>query len=70
MHLVIARELQIRGSHGMQAHRYPALLALIQRGRLRPDRLIGRRIRLEQSLEALPAMDRFVGTGITIIDGF
>jgi alcohol dehydrogenase len=70
MNLVIARELEILGSHGMQAHRYPELLAMIQAGRLHPDRLVGKRISLEQSLEALVQMDSFSGTGVTVIDRF
>jgi alcohol dehydrogenase len=70
MNLVVARELQILGSHGMQAHRYPELLAMIQAGRLSPDRLVGKRISLEQSLEALVRMDSFSGTGVTVIDRF
>jgi alcohol dehydrogenase len=70
MNLVIARELEILGSHGMQAYRYLELLAMIQAGRLRPDRLVGKRISLEQSLEALIQMDSFGGTGVTVIDRF
>ena len=70
MNLVIARELQILGSHGMQAHRYPELLAMIRAGKLRPDRLVGKRISLEESLEALVRMDSFSGTGVTVIDRF
>ncbi|HLF81547.1 MAG TPA: zinc-dependent alcohol dehydrogenase family protein [Anaerolineales bacterium] len=70
MNLVIARELAILGSHGMQAHRYPELLAMIRAGRLHPDRLVGKRITLEQSLEALVRMDSFSGTGVTVIDRF
>ena len=70
MNLVIARELEILGSHGMQAHRYPELLAMIQAGRLSPDRLVGKRISLEESLGALVRMDSFSGTGVTVIDRF
>ena len=70
MNLVITRELAILGSHGMQAHRYPELLAMIQAGRLRPDRLVGKGITLEQSLEALVRMDSFSGSGVTVIDRF
>jgi hypothetical protein len=33
MSKVIAHELEILGSHGMQAHRYAALFALIEAGR-------------------------------------
>ena len=45
--LIIAKELEILGSHGMQAHRYSEMLGLIERGELRPDRLVGRKLSLE-----------------------
>jgi len=70
MNLVIARELELLGSHGMQAYRYPALLAMIGAGRLRPDLLVGKRISLEESLTALVEMDSFRETGVTVIDRF
>jgi alcohol dehydrogenase len=67
---VVARELQILGSHGMQAHRYPALLAMIAAGHVRPEALVGRTIPLDDAPEALAAMDTFPGTGVTVIDRF
>jgi alcohol dehydrogenase len=70
MHKVIADELEIRGSHGMQAHRYDDMLAMITNGRLAPDRLIGRSIALGESIAALTSMDTFGTTGVTIIDRF
>jgi alcohol dehydrogenase len=70
MHKVIANELEIRGSHGMQAHRYDEMLAMIETGRLAPERLIGRTIALEESIAALTSMDTFGTTGVTVIDRF
>lgn len=70
MDSVIAKELQIIGSHGMQAHKYPQLLAMIKAGKLQPQKLIGTTITLEQSLTELTNMDRFTGTGITVISQF
>ena len=70
MHKVIANELQIRGSHGMQAHRYDAMLGMIAAGELAPQKLIGRTIDLEGSIAALTSMDNFDTTGVTIITGF
>jgi alcohol dehydrogenase len=70
MNLVIARELELLGSHGMQAYRYPEMLAMVRTGRLQPDKLVGKRITLEESLIALPAMDRFEAIGATVIDRF
>ncbi len=68
--LVVANELQILGSHGMQAHRYPAMLEMISEGRLQPQKLVGRTIGLEDAAAALTGMDRFSETGVTVIDDF
>ncbi|AWM86043.1 zinc-dependent alcohol dehydrogenase family protein [Microvirga sp. 17 mud 1-3] len=70
MDKVIAHELEIYGSHGMQAFRYDAMMAMIATGKLAPQRLIGRHIALDEAPEALMAMDRFEGTGITVITRF
>jgi len=68
MDKVIANELEIFGSHGMQAHRYPAMLEMIRTGKLSPEKLIGKTIALEESLDELVAMDGFRGVGVTVID--
>ena len=68
--LVVANELEILGSHGMQAHRYPQMLAMIAEGSLQPDKLIGRTIGLDDAAEALVNMDRFDGVGVTVINEF
>jgi alcohol dehydrogenase len=65
---VIADELEILGSHGMQAHRYDEMLAMIRAGTLRPDKLIGKTISLDDAARELPQMNRFPGTGVTVID--
>ncbi|MGG7519088.1 zinc-dependent alcohol dehydrogenase family protein [Allorhizobium undicola] len=67
---VIAHELEIYGSHGMQAWRYDAMLAMIESGRLSPEKLIGRHISLTDAATALPAMDSFRESGISIISHF
>ncbi len=70
MDRVIADELEILGSHGMQAHRYPELLDMIRTGALWPQLLIGNRISLEEATVQLPEMNRFESTGVTVIDRF
>jgi len=70
MHLVIAKELEILGSHGMQAHAYPEMMQLILEGKIAPEKLIGRRISLEQAVESLIAMDTFQENGMVMIDRF
>lgn len=70
MDLVIARELEIYGSHGIQAHRYGALLGLVAAGRLRPELLVTDRLDLAAGIDFLQRMDEFPGTGIRVIDRF
>ncbi|UBV44339.1 zinc-dependent alcohol dehydrogenase family protein (plasmid) [Deinococcus taeanensis] len=70
MDRVIARELELYGSHGMPAHAYPEMLAMIARGALQPGRLLGQRVTLEQGIDVLVNMNRFVARGVTVIDRF
>ena len=70
MDKVIAKELEIRGSHGMQAYRYDRMLTMILAGQLDPDKLIGKRVSLEASTAELSNMDLFEGSGVTVIDSF
>ncbi|HET7017538.1 MAG TPA: zinc-dependent alcohol dehydrogenase family protein [Streptosporangiaceae bacterium] len=71
MDLVIARELEIYGSHGMPARDYPAMLALITDQRLRPELLVTREITLDEAPAALAAMDQHSTTGgVAVITSF
>ena len=70
MSRIIAHELEILGSHGMQAHRYDVMMPMILSGKLRPELLVGREISLEESIDALMGMDRFQGTGTTVVTRF
>lgn len=70
MSKVLAHELEILGSHGMQAHRYDAMMAMIETGKLAPAKLIGKRVSLEQSIDALMRMDHFDVNGVTVITEF
>jgi D-arabinose 1-dehydrogenase-like Zn-dependent alcohol dehydrogenase len=68
MDLVVARELEIYGSHGMAARDYPPMLAMVADGTLRPGLLVGRVIGLEDAGRALAAMDGpSEGAGMTVI---
>ena len=68
MSRVIGHELEIYGSHGMQAWRYDAMLDMLAAGKIAPQKLIGKRIGLEQAVEPLMAMDRSDSIGITVIE--
>lgn len=65
---VIAWELDLLGSHGMAAVDYPGMLALIESGALRPDRLIERVVDLKEAARMLPTFDRATPAGMTLID--
>lgn len=67
---VIAYELEIRGSHGMSATDYPAMLDMVSSGKLSPQKLIGRSIALSESPRVLAEMDDFRSLGITLIEDF
>ncbi len=70
MNLVIAWELEILGSHGMQAHAYPPMLDMIVTGKLDPKRLIRKTVTLEESIDELMAMTHFAQIGVSVIDRF
>jgi alcohol dehydrogenase len=67
---VVANELEILGSHGMQAHRYDEMLGMITAGKLSPEKLIGDMISLEESIAALTSMNEFKSGGVTLITSF
>lgn len=70
MDIVIANELEILGSHGMQAHKYPQMLELIKEGKLKPEQLVEKTISLEDAKSALPNMNNFTHKGVLVIDSF
>lgn len=67
---VLSNELEILGSHGMQAHRYADMLAMIAAGDLEPERLIGNTICLDEAGAELTSMNKFGSRGVTVITEF
>ncbi|MFI7602107.1 zinc-binding dehydrogenase [Actinoplanes sp. NPDC049681] len=65
---VIGWELDLLGSHGMAAGDYPGMLALIEQGRLQPQRLIERTVGLDEAAALLPGFDQAAVAGITVVD--
>jgi Zn-dependent alcohol dehydrogenases len=70
MDKVLANELEILGSHGMQAFRYSAMLEMIKEGKLQPEKIVERTISLEDIIVELPNMDKFNHKGVLVIDDF
>ena len=67
---IVGQEIELLGSHGMQAHRYGAMLDMIESGKLDPARLVGNKIALADAPEALMNMDKFQSIGATVINRF
>ena len=70
MDKVLANELEILGSHGMQAHRYAEMLEMITAGKLAPERLIGKTVCLEEAIAELTSMNSFDTNGVAVITAF
>ena len=68
MDLVVAGELALLGSHGMAAADYPAMLSLIDAGRLHPDLLVTRELGLDDAGAALVGVGR--DPGIAVVTSF
>ncbi len=63
---LVAWELQMAGSHGVQAHTYPEMFNLIRGGRLDPSRLVERILPLNEAPHELASLDDYRGCGITV----
>lgn len=70
LELALSRELELVGSHGLQASYYPELFRLIGIGKLDPSRLVRRTIALEKVSAVLADMGTFAGHGVTVADKF
>jgi D-arabinose 1-dehydrogenase-like Zn-dependent alcohol dehydrogenase len=69
MDLVLSKELDLYGSHGMAARDYAGMLDLVARGVVAPRRLVRSVIGLDEAGEALAAMGRPARhAGMTVID--
>ena len=66
--LVYARQITLHGTRGIGAHRFAALMGMIEAGRFDPARLVTRQIGLSGLNAALAEMDGYTGTGVTVVD--
>ncbi|PSL18266.1 zinc-dependent alcohol dehydrogenase family protein [Shimia abyssi] len=67
---IVGQEIELLGSHGMQAHRYGAMLDMVKNGKLNPSLLVGDQISLSDAPAALMNMDKFQSVGATVITRF
>ncbi|ADU51828.1 Alcohol dehydrogenase zinc-binding domain protein [Thermaerobacter marianensis DSM 12885] len=68
--VIVAQELQIYGSLGNPHPDYRALLALVERGVLKPASLVSRTVRLEEASDVLHQMTEFGTLGFHVITEF
>jgi alcohol dehydrogenase len=70
MHRVIGGELRILGSHGLQAHEYPEMLRVVSGAGINLERLIGKRMGLDDVPGALAEMNNPVPAhaGVSVVE--
>ena len=67
---IIADELEILGSHGMQAHKYPEMFQLIRDQKINLSAMVTQRLSLEEVPGRLPYLNRSIEPGVLVIDSF
>ena len=70
MDRVVAWELELIGSHGIQAYRYPAIFKMLKSGRVNLEKIVGKTITLDEVVEELPSLNKSTTVGVTIVDRF
>lgn len=65
---IVLQELTVVGAANMPIGRFPDMMRLIEHEKLRPEKLITRRVGLEQAGDAVMGMGKFSGTGVTVLN--
>ena len=65
--IMVAKELRMIGCHGMPRPRYAELVAMVGRGVLRPQDLIGQRVTIDEASNVLSGMTGFENVGFSVI---
>jgi D-arabinose 1-dehydrogenase-like Zn-dependent alcohol dehydrogenase len=68
--LIVLKEVSLIGTLGMQAPRFPAMLRMVESGKLAPGKLVQRTIGLAEVGGVLEGMDRYATVGVTVIDRY
>jgi threonine dehydrogenase-like Zn-dependent dehydrogenase len=66
--LILFKELSVIGSLGMQAARYPAMLRMVESGKLTPGKLVTGTVPIEQAGDVLAAMGSSGPIGARVIN--
>jgi alcohol dehydrogenase len=65
--VIVFRELQLIGSMGMQAPRFPAMLAMVEAKKVAPGKLVARTVGLEEVSGVVESMSSYGTTGVTVL---
>jgi D-arabinose 1-dehydrogenase-like Zn-dependent alcohol dehydrogenase len=66
--LITFKELEIIGSLGMQAARYPAMLRMVESGKIQPGKLVQGTVRIEEAGDVLATMGTSSPSGTRVIN--
>ena len=66
--LILFKELEIIGSLGMQAARYPAMLRMVESGKIQPGKLVQGTVRIEEAGDVLATMGTSSPSGTRVIN--
>src|SRR5262249_38636742 len=68
--IIVLKEVQILGSLGMGAPRFPSMLRMVECGKLKPGKLVHRTIGLEEVSDVVESMDKYGTLGVTVINKY
>ena len=68
--LVLAKELEVVGSHGMPAPSYAEMLKMISGRQLKPELLVQKTVSLQEAINVLCQMHQFENQKVTLINRF
>jgi D-arabinose 1-dehydrogenase-like Zn-dependent alcohol dehydrogenase len=67
---IVFKEIQFVGSLAIQSFRYPAMLSMVERGRLSPKQLITETLPIEKAFGVIEQMSKFENVGMSVINQF
>ncbi|HKD66898.1 MAG TPA: zinc-binding dehydrogenase [Candidatus Binataceae bacterium] len=67
---IVLMEIELVGSSNMQPWRYPAMLDLVERGKVSPKALITQTLPLNKAFGVIEKMTHYSNVGISVIDRF
>ena len=64
---MVARELEFIGTIGMQPQRFPAMLKMVESGKLTPGQMVTSVIPVEEAADVIESMHGFGNVGTTVV---